>query len=563
MTVNWTALVPLLAVVWPLLLACGLVTPPLRRTASRLLPSAALPALAAAFLPAVVQVPLPGLLLGSALVLDGTGRVFLLLNALLWLAGGALATLRHRVALPSGCGVLLLLAMAGTMGMALAADALLFLAFSTMTGYSLLGLLICQGDGPSRRAGAFLVALLVISDLLLYELFLHLAYEAGGTDFAAFRGLVVESHSRELSLGLLIAGLGIKTGMAGLHFWLPPSVTAAAVMMRPVLVSFILTAGILVWVRMLPLGDAQWTGAGNLLCWLGAITVGYAVLAGGRGRGSLSFTPYAAMAMNGVWLAVMGIVLSYPQLRTGAEAAAWPAVLQAGWALTAWMLLEAQGRTGKPLWPERWSAQLTWLAVLLLAASPLNLTAALHAEIGPLPFLSAVAALLLIAFVASGSRNRQAVRRPADCAMTISGGMALQSTIAVLLIASLLSAMRGFSRLSPADCLHAAWMLPAAALLAWLLRKPLMSALRVIPIEALEGDFLLKAAAPLQSGLEKIGARIAHWRDRLLDRIGPVFASSILPGWLGAVEAGMTRWRNALALILMAILVAVGWSWGR
>lgn len=559
MIANWTQLLLLLPVVWPLLLVGALVTPGLRGAALRLLPWAALPALAASVLPVGAQVQLPGFLLGSALVMDGTGRVFLLLNALLWLAGGMLATRSYRITPPSQFAVLLLFAMSGTMGMAMTAEALLFFACATITGYSLLGLLICQGHGPSRRAGGILVVLLVVSDLVLYELFLDLAHETVGTDFASLRHAMAESHSRGLLLGLLFVGLGIKTGMAGLHFWLVPAIMAATTTLRPVLVSFILTAGILAWVRLLPLGDVQWTGAGDLLRWLGAITVAYAVVAGARDIGS-SVTAYAAMTMNGVLLAAMGVALSDPQLWV-AVAAAWPAMLQAGWALTAWMLIEAHGCDGRPTWREVWLSRLRWVAVVLLAASPLALTEAPQTAVDVLPILLAVASVFFIAYVPAVSRDRRTSRSPSDRVAGVSAGMASGLTALVLLMASLLSTIYGFSRLSPANFIQAAWMLPAAAVLAWLLSKPLISALRCIPTVSCGGSIFGALTKAVQSGLEIIGTRVAHWRDRLFDRIRILLSNPVFPELLGAGETRMTRWRNAFALILMAMLVAVAWSW--
>jgi hypothetical protein len=490
--------------------------------------------------------------------MDGTGRVFLLLNAVLWLAGGMLATRQYRITPPSQDAVLLLLAMSGTMGMAVTADALLFLACATMAGYSALGLLICQGQGPSRRAGGILVVLLVVSDLVLYELFLHLAHETVGTDFAAFRHAMAESHSRGLSFGLLLVGLGIKTGMAGLHFWLAPAFRAAATTMRPLLVSFILTAGLLAWVRLLPLGDVQWSGAGDMLRWLGAISVAYAVLAA-AGHTASSVTAYAAMTMTGVLLTVMGLALSHPQLWAASVAGVWPAMLQAAWALTAWMLIEAQNCDGRPPWLEVWLPRLRWVAVVLLATSPLALTGALQAVVGVLPFLLAAASVFFIAYVPTVGRGPQTSRSPSD--FLASGGMAPGLTALALLMASLLSAIYGFSRLSPANCLQAAWMLPSAAVLAWLLRKPLTSVLRLIPGVSPGGSIFAGLIRAVQSGLDIVDTGLAHWRDRLFDRIRILVSNSLFPGLLSAVENGMTRWRNAFALILIAMLVAVGLSW--
>ena len=100
----------LLAVIWPLLLAVGVAFRATRPLASRFVSWAALPALATAAALADTGLRLPGVLLGSALRLDGAGRAFLLLNATLFLTAGLLARAWPRCDGASRFAVLLLLA---------------------------------------------------------------------------------------------------------------------------------------------------------------------------------------------------------------------------------------------------------------------------------------------------------------------------------------------------------------------------------------------------------------------------------------------------------------------
>jgi formate hydrogenlyase subunit 3/multisubunit Na+/H+ antiporter MnhD subunit len=95
------------------------------------MPWAALPALVLSAFPNST-LKLPDVMLGGILALDATGRVFLFLIAMLWLASGVLASARLRAAGSNALAVMLLLAMTGSFGLVLAGDALLFFAAATV-----------------------------------------------------------------------------------------------------------------------------------------------------------------------------------------------------------------------------------------------------------------------------------------------------------------------------------------------------------------------------------------------------------------------------------------------
>ncbi len=258
-----------LAVVWPLLLAAAIVNHATRGMAVALAPWAALPALAAALVPETA-LQLPGVLMDSRLHLDSIGRVFLLLSASLWLATGLLAR-----PLLSGHDsyrgtVLLLLAIAGGVAMPLAADAVLFFAASTITAYSLYGLLVHDGDAV--RIGRVFVVLLVLSDVVIFELLLVLAQASGSVEFASMRQGYADTHGQTLTLVLFVVGFGIKIGLAGFHF--SPIMTSSRRALRPALVSFVFTAGLLGWLRLLPKDVMDWPTAVTVLQWLAVIAVG-------------------------------------------------------------------------------------------------------------------------------------------------------------------------------------------------------------------------------------------------------------------------------------------------
>ena len=268
----------LLVMIWPLLLAAAVAFGATRPVALRLVPWAALPALVAAVALADSGLRLPDTLLASALVLDSLGRVFLLLNAILWLAAGLLLRGRLRNDGAGRFAVLQLLAMTGSLGLALAGDALLFFTAATLAGYALYGLLVSDAYAGAQKAGRVLVVLLVVSDLLVFELLLLLGQAAGSVDFPSLRQALLNADNQGVLLVLLIAGFGIKAGIAGVHFWLAPVFLNAVTGVRPALIAFMFAAGLLGWLRLLPLGELHWSAAGSMLQWLAWVTLGYAAI---------------------------------------------------------------------------------------------------------------------------------------------------------------------------------------------------------------------------------------------------------------------------------------------
>ena len=329
-----------LVLVWPLLLAMGVAFASTRPLALMFAPWAALPALVAAVAFDDTSLGLPAAMLGSELVIDATGRVFLALSAALWLASGWLARPRLCAAESSHFAVLLLLAMTGGLGMALAGDALLFFTATTLAGYALYGLLVHHRDGSAHRAGRVLVVLLVVSDLLVFELLLILSQEARASDFAALRQAFGNTDTQALLLGLLVVGFGIKAGVFGLHVWLAPVFTNAVPALRPAVIGFMLGAGLLGWLRLAPLGEVQWVFAGGALQWLAWLTLGYAFVVGLLQTQVLSILSYVAMALSAFWVALLGAALLYPQTWSGVAEAMMVAILQSGFALTAMLLLD-------------------------------------------------------------------------------------------------------------------------------------------------------------------------------------------------------------------------------
>jgi formate hydrogenlyase subunit 3/multisubunit Na+/H+ antiporter MnhD subunit len=311
MTVIW-----LLPIVLPLLLALALVVSgPIRQAARGIAPWAAAPA----FVMALAPEPPPGvtlswLVLGTELGLDDVGRIFLFLTALLWLAAGiharsytATDPKRHRFF------VYYLLAMAGNLGMTMARDAASFyLLFALMT-FAAYGLVVHPGHAEARRAGRVYIVMAVVGETMLL-LGLVLAVSAAGTlSLAAMPLAVAEAPTRDLIIGLLVGGFGIKVGAIPLHVWLPLAHPVAPTPASAVLSGSMIKAGLLGWLRFLPLGEVALPGWGGLLIAAGIGAAFFGVLIGVTQTNPKTALAYSSISQMGIINVGVGVALAEPR----------------------------------------------------------------------------------------------------------------------------------------------------------------------------------------------------------------------------------------------------------
>ncbi|MEA3638867.1 MAG: proton-conducting transporter membrane subunit [Lamprobacter sp.] len=364
---------PLLVLVTPLTLAGLLAFPRLASIMGVLAPWAVLPALLAGLSAPQTELFLPQLLLGSSLMIDPIGRPFLVLLALLWLIAGWLAgdRLRRR-----GRALLFLLAMSGSLGLIVAGNLVVFLLASTVSGYALYGLAVRQ---PGARA---FVVLLVLSDLLLFELLLLLVKGGIGLSLAPATAPSAAIGGSLVLLLLTLLGFGAKAAVFGLHAWLPRLLSGAAVELSPMLIGFVLAAGLLPWLRLLAPGALSGADARLLLAWIALTGLGLAVLLGLLQSGRRALLGYTLCGLSGFWLLLLTMAGGelgrlMPAAEAEARALAMALALgQAGLALAA-LLVQGARRWSKHLW-------LDWLlngfTLLLLIDALLSMTGVLAFE---------------------------------------------------------------------------------------------------------------------------------------------------------------------------------------
>lgn len=309
----------LAALCWPAVLAACLLQHRVAPVARPLAPWAALPALLVGMTGAA-DLDIPWLLLGGSLGLDAVARVLLPVTAALWLAAGLFA----QGYLEAGIRrdrffAWFLAALTGNLLLLAALDVVVFYLGFALMSFASYGLVVHDGDARARHAGRYYIAMVVIGEICVISGLMLLATR-GAVGFAAMQAAVVagDAGRSNLIIGLLIIGFGIKAGVVGLHFWLPLAHPVAPAPASAVLSGAMIKAGLVAWLRLLPLGDAALPGWGAVLAVLGLFTACYGVLAGLPQREAKTVLAYSSVSQMGIMTLAVGLGLAFP--------AHWPAL---------------------------------------------------------------------------------------------------------------------------------------------------------------------------------------------------------------------------------------------
>ena len=279
-----------------------------------LAPWAALPALAVSLLlPPEITLELPWLVLGTHLGLDETARVFLFFTALLWLVAG-IYTSGYFAGRPSMPRFLIwfLLTMTGNLGLIVAQDMIGFYSFFALMSLASYGLVVHERSSEALRAGRVYIVLVVAGEVLLFTAFTLAALTAGSIEFDAVRPAVAESELRDWVIGLTLLGFGIKAGAVGLHVWLPLAHPVAPTPASAVLSGAMIAAGLLGWMRVLPLGETALPGWGAVMIVAGVVAGFYAVLVGLLQNNPKTVLAYSSVSKMGIMTIGVGLGLAAP-----------------------------------------------------------------------------------------------------------------------------------------------------------------------------------------------------------------------------------------------------------
>ena len=311
MTIAETLLLASVAGPLAMLLAC--VSRPMRDRMPSLLALAPAPALVAALLaPAGTSLVLPEPPFRMTLALDAPGAILLGVSALLWIVAGAYASAYLRDD-PNGARFAewWLLTLTGNLGVFIVADLVSFYLMFSVVSLAAYGLIVHDDTRGSLRAGIIYVALAVLGEAFLLMAFVFMA-EATPDGSLLIRDAVKAlptSPWRDASLVLLILGFGLKIGLVPGHMWMPLAYTAAPIPAAAALSGAAVKAGVIGFIRFLPLGVAM-PGWGELLAGAGIFSAFYGVLVGVTQQNPKTVLAYSSVSQMGLLAAALGMGLA-------------------------------------------------------------------------------------------------------------------------------------------------------------------------------------------------------------------------------------------------------------
>ena len=472
--------------------------------------------------------------LGFTLRLDPPGALLLAGAALLWIVVSA-ALWRDRQP-DNRFGLSWLLTMTGNVGVFIAGDLVSFYLFYALVSIPAYGLFAFSDDSGHKRAGAIYMAFTILGEAVLLLAFAMLVFgePRGSSGIVDVMAALPASPWRDATLGLIIAGFGMKIGMVPFNGWMPLTYGAAPIPAAALLSGAGVKAGVIGLIRFLPLGIAS-EGWGDALVVLGFFSAFYGVAFGLTQQNPKVILAYSSISQMGVITAALGMALVNGQADASLDVAFYAAnhlLVKAALFLTIGALA-TQGI-------KRSHANFILAALLALSLAGLPLTG------------GALAKLATKAQFASG---------PAAALATLSSiGTALLMTHFLICLAAPPPAA---AQECPASLIHF-W--PAAALGAILLPWVFYSAISEAPYGLEFGDFVdgLWPVA-LGAGLALVLVRTGRSLPRVpvgdsivleeaafhrLLRIGPS---------LEALDARLRQWPTAgvsLLMIILALLMA-------
>jgi formate hydrogenlyase subunit 3/multisubunit Na+/H+ antiporter MnhD subunit len=549
------------AVGLPLLCAAALALPGRRRVPPQLVAWAALPAVMAAWLlPEGTTAVFGWLLLSARLGLDATGRIFLFFTSALWLLAGVYGTGylkadRRRARFFFFYG----LAMSGNLGVVLAQDMVGFYAFFALMSFAAYGLVVHTGDPEALRAGRIYLTLVVVGEIALFS-GLALLAAAGSLAIGDLGAGAVPS----VAMLLICAGFGIKAGALPLHVWLPLAHSAAPTPASAVLSGAMIKAGLLGWLRFVPIEAAVSASWGPWFVAAGAAAAFYAVAAGCTQSHPKTVLAYSSISQMGLITIGVGISLFSP----AAAAAGLPAValyaLHHGFAKGALFLAVGLLQNAAP---GTRASRLAWagllLAALSLAGAPLTGGAvakgALKAAVALAPqgWAAALFMLLPLASVATtvlmGRLAYLMAGRAPGCGRP-GAGMWIAWLMMLAPAALLAYAAPADEALSWAAIGAAAWPLAAGGALAGLAWAAGRSSRRIVSAQVPAGDVVVAYAALIRLAARAAAAvanSLSGWvpRVRLPQRLRRQSAAMA-----AAAESALGSWQVSGLLFLIVVV---------
>lgn len=562
------------AVSLPFFLALCLFFQKLRAPTLSLAPWAALPALLlSVWTEPGMALRIPWLLLGAQFGIDTTAQVFLLFSALLWACAGVYA---HAYMIgdanASRFFAFFLATMSGNIGLILTQDMITFYLFFALMSFAAYGLVIHDGSTEARRAGKVYLSLVIVGEVLLVPGMLLITQATGATEFQHLATDVAKAPTRDLITMLILVGFGIKVGALPLHVWLPLAHPVAPTPASAVLSGAMIKAGLLGWLRFLPLGEVAQPGWGDLCLVAGLAAAFYGVAVGLTQDNPKTVLAYSSISQMGFMTVGVGVGLSAPEAWSATLAAILLYALHHSLAKGALFLGVGIARSAPQ---DGWRYWLICTGLLLpalaLAGAPLTSGAAAKLALkdaagflppswaarvkGLLPFAAVGTTLLMgrFLFLLHSSPETHGPRLPpllcAPWVVLLVGALSLSWFVTVDSAGETLMKTLSFSTL---------WPVLVGSLLSWVAWRR-RGALNNITVRIPPGDVLLGMSRirshclPMTRLLNARGARVwqgTQWRRKIRQRLLPQFFKLV-----STLEEKLSLWASA-GTLLLALLTA-------
>ena len=262
-------------------------------------------------------------LLSMRLGIDEISKVFLLFTSILWAISGIYA----RSYLVNDKAInkffaFFLVTMAGNFGLIIAQEMVSFFLFFSIMSFAAFGLVTHDRSPEALRAGKVYIALVVIGEVLIISGILLISGNVESLEFNDIREGISQSSERNIIIGLILAGFGIKVGALPLHVWLPLAHPVAPTPASAVLSGTMIKAGLIAWLRFLPIGETALPGWGNLLIIVGLVSAFCGVLIGLIQKNPKTVLAYSSISQMGFMTVAVGIGFSVPEAAPLAMSAA-------------------------------------------------------------------------------------------------------------------------------------------------------------------------------------------------------------------------------------------------
>jgi formate hydrogenlyase subunit 3/multisubunit Na+/H+ antiporter MnhD subunit len=262
--------------------------------------------------------------LDFTLRLDPPGALLLTGAALLWIVFSA-AIWRDRPP-DNRFGLSWLLTMTGNIGVFVAGDLVSFYLFYALVSIPAYGLFAFSDDREQKRSGAIYMAFTILGEAILLLAFAMLVTgePLGSTRIVDAMAALPSSPWRDATLGLIVAGFGMKLGMVPFNGWMPLTYSAAPIPAAALLSGAGVKAGVIGLIRFLPLGIPM-EGWGDSLVVLGFLSAFYGVAFGLTQQNPKVILAYSSISQMGIIAAVLGIALAKGEADGALDAAFYAA----------------------------------------------------------------------------------------------------------------------------------------------------------------------------------------------------------------------------------------------